>query len=489
MKASFPIVSVQEAMRWIVEHCPQSLMWYGAAGMVVVLSAVLARFVQSRKQTVVRIGGRNFTRRDLCRGMLITGDTGSGKTKSGINRVLVELFRRDPTWGGICISDKSNYHETLLAMARHCGREKDLVILRPGVDGLEPVHRFNLVSNTRIPWLTYGKIVVDTAISQGQNRDQSFFRNQAQHLIGKAFEALSVGGFDVTLENALHILTNSADLENCLAQLKSVGSEPARLLVEHFREQFVNAPPEQRGGVVGTVANYLSSYATPGVSTLINRDNTFALSDVDCGKIIVIAMPQELATERRYIATFLKQLFYLHVLGRFDQGLSERAKLNMLILCADEAQRSVTDSEDGLSDFNVIDRVREANAAVIMATQSTTSFIPPLGRDKAKVLALNLRNRIIFKAADEDDAVQSADFIGKRKRRKVTRTYGKNGTSTSSTEEEEYRFKPSALRELRLCEAVVVHCERGARRRLLPPCEPDGSVSSWFQYPWWRGLW
>jgi len=40
--------------------------------------------------------------------------------------------------------------------------------------------------------------------------------------------------------------------------------------------------------------------------------------------------------------------------------------------------------------------------------------IPPLGNDKSKVLTLNLRNRMIFRSADEADAVQAADFLGKK---------------------------------------------------------------------------
>lgn len=268
-----------------------------------------------------------------------------------------------------------------------------------------------------------------------------------------------------------------------------MGSESARALAEHFREQFLNAPPEQRGGVIGTVANYLSSYTTAGITGLINRDSTFSLSEIEQGKIICLALPQELATERRYLATFLKQLFYLQVLRRFDRPAAAATPHNLLMLWADEAQRFVTDSEDGLSDYNVIDRIREAHAAVVMATQSTLSFVPPLGRDKAKVLALNLRNRILFKIADEEDAVASADFIGKRKRFKVTRSTGRNGSSISTTEEDVHRFKTDFLRHLRQHEAVVVHCERGACRRVLSPLEPDGSVSPWFHYPWWRGGW
>ena len=46
---------------------------------------------------------------------------------------------------------------------------------------------------------------------------------------------------------------------------------------------------------------------------------------------------------------------------------------------------------------------------------AVASLIPPLGNDKSKVLTLNLRNRMIFRSADEADAVQAADFIGKKR--------------------------------------------------------------------------
>jgi hypothetical protein len=64
--------------------------------------------------------------------------------------------------------------------------------------------------------------------------------------------------------------------------------------------------------------------------------------------------------------------------------------------------------EDGL-------RVHSSRATVVAAAQSSTPFIPPLCREKARVFTLNLRNRLIFKAADEEGAFESADFIDKAK--------------------------------------------------------------------------
>ncbi|MBL9168619.1 MAG: type IV secretion system DNA-binding domain-containing protein, partial [Verrucomicrobiales bacterium] len=126
------------------------------------------------------------------------------------------------------------------------------------------------------------------------------------------------------------------------------------------------------------------------------------------------------------------------------------------------------------------DVIREAGATVVAAAQSTTSFVPPLGIDKSRVLTLNLRNRLIFRAADEADAVQSADFLGKK--RVIKRSWGFSGgkRNVNFSETEEHRLKPHLLRTLRDHECVVVHCDQGHRRRRLPPLDPQGQVPAWY---------
>ena len=162
------------------------------------------------------------------------------------------------------------------------------------------------------------------------------------------------------------------------------------------------------------------------------------------------------------------------------------ARGGKVILWADEAQRFMTASEDGTSDYNCVDVIREAGATVVAAAQSTTSLVPPLGNDKSKVLTLNLRNRMIFRSADEADAIQAADFIGKK--RVVKRSWGFSAgkRNVNYSETEEHKIKPHKLRNLRDHECVLVHCERGFRRVTLPPVEPDGKIAKWF--PWWRRL-
>ena len=442
------------------------------------------------RKTIVRLGGLSWTREDFCRGWLITGDTGSGKTRSGITPLLYQIFKNEPGWGGVCIDDKGLYWETLCEMAAHFNRQSDLILLQVKPDNAapswRPLHTYNLTSDRTIPSSTYAKFVVDTASSLGQQGDKGFFKNQAHTHIAKAIDTLYEIRADVTLENAYSLLLDEADMKEALSDLlNGYPTERRNGLYDHFKNRFLNQPPEQIGGVKETIANYLQYFLTPEISQVFcPAENTFDFSEIDRGKIICVAMPQKFQTERRYVNTFLKMLFYTHVLRRFDKPKEQRREDNLLILWADEAQRFMTASEEGMSDYNSVDVIREAQGTVVAAAQSSTSFIPPLGKDKAKVLTLNLRNRMIFKAADEEGAVESADFLGKKKVIKRSWGFSYGRTTSNFTEQEEHKIKPYVLRCLPRHTCVLVHSERGYRRRLLPPIEPSGKVSPWFKRRW-----
>ena len=463
-----------------------------AGGVLLMLMALwLLFFSGNSKRCVARLGGLRWKRTQFCRGWLITGDTGSGKTSSGINQLAHQVFQNESTWGGLCIDEKGVYWETLAAMAKHYGREHDLIHLQIRSDDTDsqwkPFHRYNLTGDRSIPFSTYAKFVVDTATSLGQGGDKGFFKSQAQTHIAHALELLYELNRPVTLQGAFELLSDRDLLEEEMENLEGLLETPRRAAVyAHFANRFLNQPEEQSGGVRETIGNYLQYFLTPEVAEVFCTDeSTFDFAAIDRGKIILTTMPQKFQTERRYVNTFLKLLYYSHALRRFDKPKSDRAKDNVLILWADEAQRFMTASEDGTSDYNCVDVIREAGATIVAAAQSTTSFVPPLGNDKSKVLTLNLRNRMVFRAADEGDAVQTADFLGKK--RVIKRSWGFSaGKRNVNNETEEHKIKPHKLRNLRDHECVLVHCERGFRRITLPPLEPNGSIAKWFSR--WRRM-
>ena len=462
----------------------------GFAALLVILA--IRSLYAPRSPYVARLGGLTWRRSQFCRGWLITGDTGSGKTSSGINQLAHQVFQNEPTWGGLCVDEKGVYWETLLAMAKKYEREHDLIHLqiRPNEKDFKwtPPFYFNLTGDRSIPFMNYAKFVVDTAGSLGQGSDKGFFKSQAQTHIAHALELLFELKRPITFRGVVDLLTDRNKLEEEMANLAALIPFPRRVvLLDHFANRLLKQPEEQLGGVRETTANYLQYFLTPEVAEVFCAEtSTFDFSAIDSGKIICVTMPQKFQTERRYINTFLKLLFYNHALRRFDKPKAERAQDNLLILWADEAQRFMTASEDGTSDYNCVDVIREAGATIVAAAQSTTSLIPPLGNDKSRVLTLNLRNRMIFRSADEADAVQAADFLGKKTvmKRSWGSSAGKRNVNYSETEE--HKIKPHKLRKLRDHACVLIHCEKGFRQVTLPPLEPDGTTAKWF--PWWRKI-
>jgi len=172
---------------------PRSILIAAAVALAVVAMWLL--FAPRRRTAcVIRLGGLVWKRSQFCRGWLITGDTGSGKTSSGINQLAHQVFRNEAHWGGRCVDEKGVYWETLAAMARHYGREADLIHLQIRPDDTDPDwtprHRYNLTGDRSIPFSTYAKFVVDTATSLGQGGDKGFFKSQAQTHIAYGLELI-----------------------------------------------------------------------------------------------------------------------------------------------------------------------------------------------------------------------------------------------------------------------------------------------------------
>jgi hypothetical protein len=444
------------------------------------------------RQTTASIGGFNWERNDFCRGWLITGDTGAGKTFA-INVLLHSVFQHEPNWGGLCCDEKGIYHETLVRMARKYDRQKDLLLLQTRPDHADedwvPPARFNLLSNPTIPWSTYATVIVDTASALASGaEDKGFFKTQAHANIGRGIQLFRLLHLVPSMHHLLEVLQYQPVLKSLLQHLESLknqGNPDARECYDHFLNAYLRQPPEQLGGVISTIYNYLNYFTNPDIVEVFGpEENTFDFSALDDGAIICLSMPQKYQTERRYITTILKLLFYTHVLRRFDPRPPAQRPAqedNLLICWQDEAQRFISES-----DANV-DVIRQANATTVMAAQSKLSFFPALGtKDKAEVTILNLRNRIIFKAADKACAEGSADFIGKRMHWKKSYTRGKGGRSTTRSREEEYLVKPFELMSLPKFTAIIKHCENGFRRTTIHPVDPEGNTPAW--YPFWKRI-
>ncbi len=472
---------------WLYDTHPRPL---NIAYAAMLLLGAFTLVLIPKRRAVLMIGSLRWTENELCRHLLITGDTGCGKTTSGFHPILVQLTRRLPNWGGLMLGVKGDEHQFLTDLMNAHGRSRDVVKLevRPAdaPQDWQPTHRYNLLSDRSLPWSAHAKAVVDTASSLTEGRQDSFFKPMAHIALANAFELLDRLDLPVTITRAYQVLTSRQHLEETVSQLSELPPcDNHRRLVSFFSNTFLDVQAnEQREGIEGTIKTYLSFFLDPDIAAVFSSDepNTMEIPDVDEGTVIAVSMPQRYVTERRYVNTYLKLLFYYHALQRYELPASEQQQKNLLLLVADEYQDLVTASEDGVSDHKIIDRIRGARCAIIAGMQSEVSADPAIGRDKRKVLALNFRTRFIFRAADMEGATASADFIGKKNVWKMSKS-SKAMSSVTYTrrQEEDYKIKPAKLMDLKDHHAVIVHPSKRFVRRLLRPIQADGTVAKWFR--------
>ena len=278
----------------------------------------------------------------------------------------------------------------------------------------------------------------------------------------------------VSIKNAYILLTDKVILSLTTKTLEEIidyqsfsGQEiEARIknIVNHFNFKFLKQPPDQLGGVIGTITNYLSFFVSDDICEVFcTEQNTINFEAVDEGVIFSVSMPQRFQAERIYVNTLMKLIYYTHTLRRFDRP-ELLGSNNLLIFIADEAQGVVTASKDGMTDYTVVDKIREACATVLFAAQSTTSFLPVMKKEQVDTLLLNLANQFHFTVADENNAKLVADVIGKKEIKKKSYGYSGGRKSVNYQPADEYRIKPHILRAMKKFECVLIHCERGFKK-------------------------
>lgn len=390
-----------------------------------------------------------------------------------------------PDWGGICLDQKGLYWEILVKMAAHFGRGHDLVLLQTRPSGEDmlwrPPHTINITGNPDVPASTYAKVIVDTATSlTGGRGGNPFFRTKAQLAIQTGFEILRHMEAYVTVPNIHRLLLNAEDANATIEVLMNKGDQRSLELVTAFRS-YLEQPEEQLGGVQGTLSTYLEFFLNPEISEVFcANEPSFSVSEIDAGKIVCLALPQKFQSERLYINTILKLSYYFHALSRFDKPAEEREKDNLIILFADEGQEIITGAESAFADHRAAGVIREAKATIVLATQAYTSIHGSLDKRYADVLMLNLSNELIFTVANHDSAVIASRNIGERQ--VVEKSWGWAAGRKSYTYQKKIKpfFEPYQLRKLPKFTAIIRHCEKPFRRKLIPPINPDGTHPSWF---------
>jgi hypothetical protein len=508
------------------------------------LSGLLAHVVLGPKQRVpvylkvpgamYRYAGVTVSRSAGCRGGLVTGSTGSGKTlccilprlhslcinEAGIEDSTWRLREPEraaaydaarhrqsgpggaarlkeaadavrtaryivPPWGGLIIGEKGNEWRSVGSLLECHGRTEDLCVLGTGQSG----PRINLLGMASIPADTYAQMLVDAAaaVERHATRDE-FFVPQARDKIAwglRLCRAAARAKGPPTIPLLLDLLSvrgsYAAYVSAALAAAPELAADPdlseARYQLEN---NYWTQPPEQLGGVRSTIHNVLAPYCEPEVARVFCADSTFDLRDIEAGKVICLALPQRLSLQRRYVATLLKELVYHIVRERFDSDAPAHRR-NVIVVEQDEWQRHAVPADCD------VDIVREAQGAVYAATQSQNAVWARLGgREEAAPLIGNLRNLWICQASTDECAQQSSQALSERWAREITRASGPTGPSTTVTHREQPVLHKARLRALAPFHVVFAPAEGPWLYRLgiAMPATPDGRIPAW-----WFGDW
>jgi hypothetical protein len=464
---------------------------FAAVFLILFFAFITAPPRRKRPDIVMKLAGMIWSLNDFCRGWLVTGAVGSGKTL-GLTLMLHSICKYQPDWGGLGCDEKALWYEVVTGIAKTHGREKDLVLLqtRPKDAGSDwiPPGRFNLLSDPETPAELYATLIVETAASVAGGREgKGFFRTQAHAHIRWGITLIRVAEHKPSLHQLLDLLTQKETLQRVLNYIepkRKAHDVPACECYNHFQNNYLAQAPEQLSGVVSTIYNYLNYFANSEIAEVFgDGDNTFEFADLGDGAIVCISMPQKYKTERLYISTILKQLAYTYGLRRFDQRSPSERPLeedNLLIVWQDEAQRFVTEDDGN------IDVLRQARMTTVMATQTQIAFVPKLGQERWEVMSANLCNRMIYTGADPKCAEMNATRLGKHLAWKRSYTSGRGGLSTSRHREPQFMVEPYEIIKMKKFRCIVRHAEGKFRKTFMHPRGVDGRRPGW--YPLWKEL-
>ncbi len=498
--ATVGIAAAIACFAWILKT-PTLVYCAVGVGILALIGGVVAPSENQRQEgALFSIGAAHLNDNDFCRHGIAVGQSGTGKSELA-KRMLIDLTRNRPDWGGTITDEKADMHVMTKRVFAALGKSDKLVMLRPRMFGQKaepPRWRLNLIGDRSISWASHSQLIVDTAVSQGQKTSQSHFKTQAIDRMAEAMESIHLAGLVPTIPGIYEFIKFPNIMDSVLSLLMereftdSQDRERANALFDGWKQYLAKAP-EELSGIRGTIENYTNPYVAEEIQEVFcSAEPNVDISAMDAGKVLFISIPQQFIRERKHIQAFMKILYYRDSLGRFDRNTTgSLAHLNMHLGLFDEGHNSLLASEEGYSDFNTLDKMRSARCAVWLMMQCYTSALPPLdSKAKLDVLKANLGTHVIFRLASEEGRKLASGLIGEHEIIETSRSITRGVTTITKTPKVKPILGPWEFgRRLRDFHAIIRHPTDSTHdyfRTEIPPLTDDGKkVASWYA---WRRL-
>jgi len=427
--------------------------------------------------------------KSLFAGLLVVGDTGSGKTTCTGYPWIETMIRHG--LGGLILDAGGSYVKFVKAQMAAAGRAEDLILLEPGGDWkYNPVAKPEMSSTDLAGWLFM--MIKNLSSASSTSASDAFWDQAGQEYANAIIDLCRLQDpHGLTLEVLYQMNTSEKARENILTRLElelADGTSPERAqrieYVRRFwRDQFTSMAPNLRGSIpaqFNAVASMFSSdYDINQTFCPHPHENGifpgFDNAALDSGKVVIINMPlRKYPKAGRIIATMLKLDFQRSVLRR-SEGRSESEVGQPVFLVIDEAQNYVSASRE-VGDAHYLAESRKNKPINIYMSQSIDSFKDAF-RDESgcNVFFNNLRTKVFLSQEGHESQRIAAELCGKSTQYRKTVTESEAGRATdvsytaggltheqvavsrsvSYAEQDEFLFRPHEFRNLPKFVSVV----------------------------------
>ncbi len=453
---------------------------YSLSSILVLVAVATASFTGKPKKAVVRLGGLEWTKSDLCHSVMFTGAIGGGKS-TGIHALVDQVFSNFPDFGGLWLDATGDSHAHLLRIAKKHGRENDVIMLEVPFEGrhLYPKRTMNLMEAGNMGPEVMAEIVAEIS-TQGESKGKnaSFFRAQTVEHVAKAFEFLKTIKQPVNARTLQDFLCDPFSMHQ---QLKALGMHIEKTpdgkehqvpddnpLTDHWW-RYLNQAPDQRSGVISSIDNALSCFSSGEVAEIFSTGSSVDFNDINKAKIFCVTIPSIYPRQKAAVFSFIKALFFYAGKRRYDLRKFENNPEPLILCMLDEYQESAAPT-----DIRSFATLRDAGCVFIAACQDEASLIPVVGRDIQPVLVGKFRNRFIFKPESPESDEAKSKIVGKRRIWRISYGNSDGKSSSNRSQVDDYiilpqYFRGTSLMSLKKNRCVILHTNGKYKKNVKLP--------------------
>lgn len=382
-------------------------------------------------------GGDYFTIRDAVTGVQIFGGTGSGKT-SGSGRALAHAYLK-AGFGGIVMCAKPDEADLWRALAKECGRSRDLVFF----DSSGSL-RFNFLDYAQHTIAADGRdmnlvqlLSTITEATRAQTRagssaggggNEQYFRDAASQLVANAIPFLRAVKGTIRLGD-LHRFVSTAPTSRQEAndpkwvalsfcgltihqahKLRKAGNPEAERAMQHkgyWTDELSSIGDKTRGNIVSTFTSSIYPFLTGQLHDLFCTDTNIVPEYARQGIIIVCDLPARSYGPAGVVAQQIMKLLFQ--LSMESEHVTDATR--PVMVWADECQFFMNSH-----DTDHLSVCRQQRVANVFITQDMPTYQAKMpDENEANSLLNKFGTRIFHASTDHNTCKYASDIIGRIK--------------------------------------------------------------------------